>query len=343
MLLGHGDDIHTVNKKLLANYSSNIYYNADTTGIVRHLQKCMSDIRNYPEVDSSSLVNAIAKYTGISSEQIIATNGATEAIYLIAQCFKGARSLILVPSFSEYEDACTLNNHTIDYHNNSSALADAAFNNYDCVWICNPNNPDGKIWERKYLGDIIRQNPSTVFVVDESYIEFIECNESVSPYYRNLTNLIIVNSFTKKYSIPGLRLGYLAFSFELCAKLHPFVKPWNVNIFAIEAGKYILDNQKDFSAVLKTWLSDSASLQNKIDSIEGYEVIRTETVFFLVRSLNVKASYIKNRLLEKNSILIRDASNFRGLNDSYFRICSQGREKDTMLIDALMLTSRNNQ
>ena len=105
MLSGHGDDTYKY-KDIRINFSSNVYNHFCHDGLYAHLASRMDCIRNYPPPTPSELEKEIASLHGISPDEVIVTNGATEAIYLIAQAFSEYTSQILQPTFTEYEDAC---------------------------------------------------------------------------------------------------------------------------------------------------------------------------------------------------------------------------------------------
>lgn len=110
--------------------------------------------------------------------------------------------------------------------------------------------------------------------------------------------------------------------------------PWSVNTLAIEGGKYLIDNDSE-QINIEEYLSESKRLQCKLANIQGLEVVSSPTHYFLCRLKDKKASDLKQWLIEKYGILIRDASNFRGLNEHYFRIATQSPDENEQLIKAL--------
>ena len=112
MIEGHGDDAYKY-KAIKINFSSNVYNHVDHSGLHQHLFQQMESIRTYPEPEPYSLEKVLAKRFHLSSEEVCVTNGATEAIYLIAQTFRNQISAILMPTFSEYADACRLHGHKV--------------------------------------------------------------------------------------------------------------------------------------------------------------------------------------------------------------------------------------
>ena len=97
MLFGHGDDFTQL--PLRGNFSSNVWYGANVEELRAHLFREFTRLTRYPEPDAASLKCVLADSCGISSENIVVTNGSITAFYLIAQAWAGATSTILVPSF----------------------------------------------------------------------------------------------------------------------------------------------------------------------------------------------------------------------------------------------------
>ena len=116
MIEGHGDDLHRYDPGMVRiNFSTNIYQQTNQTALKLHLFEKMDLINNYPEPQPRSLEKLIAQKLGITPEAVMVTNGATEAIYLIAHMLQHSASIIPQPTFNEYADACRINHHIISY------------------------------------------------------------------------------------------------------------------------------------------------------------------------------------------------------------------------------------
>lgn len=99
----HGDDLYNY-PNIQINFSSNIWTHADLSLLKEHLSKRLDLIRNYPEPEARSLEKILAERLGISQEEILVTNGATDAIRLIANSFSEKNQVTLHPTFSEYPE-----------------------------------------------------------------------------------------------------------------------------------------------------------------------------------------------------------------------------------------------
>ncbi len=335
MLFGHGDDSYKSKQKVTSNYSSNVWYGADLTPLKAHLTKVFDSMSSYPEPDAGTLRRLLAEVHGVSSSEILVTNGSITAFYLIAQAWEQAHSLIFTPSFAEYEDACRLHHHTLSFFQNTQPLTDLTLEGQDMCWICNPNNPDGQLFTREQLVKLLENNPQTLFVIDQVYADF--CVEHLLDLadVHAYPNLIIVQSISKLHRIPGIRIGYVAAPEALIAKIQEYLIPWSVNAFAIEAGKYTLMHPEQFILPLEQWLADAELLRQHLSEL-GINVYPSAVPFFLNRlPQGLKAADLKHYLWENNGILIRDASNFRGLDETCFRLSAQTSADNRRLVEAI--------
>ena len=330
MINGHGDDTHDFPGKIRSNFSSNMYPGIDQARLHRHLCSRISTIQAYPEPDAVSLRRKLAEQNRLTPEHFCVTNGATEAIYLIAQAYRNTVSLIVTPTFSEYEDACRIHRHrmlfTSDFQEVRTGL--------NSVWLCDPNNPTGRAQDKRKLTGWIETHPDTLFVIDQSYAAFTEMPSLEIREAVRYKNVLLIRSMTKQYAIPGLRLGYIAAHPQRIAEIAAGQMPWAVNAISVEAGLFLLDQPEPLWK-LTDYLTETRRLQEALKRIEGMEALPSDTPFFLCRLAEKKASDLKRYLIEKHGILIRDAANFRGLDEHYFRICTQTPEENDKLVKAI--------
>jgi threonine-phosphate decarboxylase len=145
MLHGHGDDRYQYSQEIKADFSTNVWYGGEPAGLKDHLLNNWSVINRYPEPLAETLSARIAQRHQLSPENVLVTNGSIESIYLIAQAWRKAVATIVVPSFSEYEDACRLYNHSIQFLNWENMRPDIS-TQAGLFFICNPNNPTGAVF-----------------------------------------------------------------------------------------------------------------------------------------------------------------------------------------------------
>lgn len=342
MIEGHGDDTYKYNRPITSNFSSNVYGAVDLSLLKAHLCRCIDGIGNYPEPEPYTLEACIAARYGLAARSVCVTNGATEAIYLIAQTFRGTNTAILQPTFSEYADACLMHGHRI------TSLYRLPDKKEDyrlppetrMLWLCNPNNPTGTVVDEHHLSELVRHNPQVCFVIDQSYEYFTLRPLWTAARAAEFPNVLLLHSMTKRYAIPGLRLGYVTADTGLLARLRSHRMPWSVNRLAIEAGLFLTEQEVSSDAPsmasdIPSYLRETARLRAALESLGGLEVWPTETHFMLVCLRFGKAAALKHYLAGTHGILIRDASNFEGLDERFFRIATQTPAENDRLVEAL--------
>lgn len=334
MILGHGDDGYLHQDTIKANFSSNVFYEGLPKGLKEYLSLHWDKLARYPEANAESLQETVAHWHQLKPQQILITNGATEAFYLIAHHLQKKSATIIIPSFAEYEDACRVHNVPTDFIQ-WSAVGETTRFSTQAVFFGNPNNPTGLIFTKKMLHALLESNTDTLFVIDEAYVDFTSNVITMINEINTFPNLVLVKSLTKTYSIPGLRLGYIISQEQNILAIQLAKMPWSVNTMAIEAGKFIVENAADIALPLKRLLSDTLDLMNSLQQIENIEVYPTTTNFFLCQTKVKTAAALKKHLLNAHQLLIRDASNFKGLSPHYFRIAAQTPEQNQLLIDAI--------
>ena len=332
MIFGHGDDAYRYGARIKMVFSSNIYFGADLSGLQAHLASRFGIVGHYPEPEAVGLERMLAEKFGVPEETIMVTNGATEAIYLIAQLYSGWASIIPQPTFTEYEDACKIYNHLLSYNTDDELEILPEDRLY---WLCNPNNPTGNVVNKQLINHVIRQNPRYLYVVDQSYEDY-----TLSPMLKphDLTdcyNVMLVHSLSKKYCIPGLRLGFIFSSPIIIDRLRQIRQPWTVNAVAIEAGKYLLEHDPKMVPDLPDYLAEAQRLRQQLSAIDGLLVMDTATHFMLVNIDHGDTHDLKKWLIDHYGILIRDASNFRSLDNHCFRVTARTPEEDDRLVEAL--------
>lgn len=332
MIYGHGDDAYRYGDKIKMNFSSNVYSGADLSALKEHLMAHFDVVGHYPEPQPQELEQLLADHLGVPENTLMVTNGANEAIYLIAQLYKGWASVIPQPTFNEYEDACKAFGHLISYDSTDELELLPEDRLY---WVCNPNNPTGNVLLKSLVNHIIRKNPRFLHVVDQSYADYtlsptLEPREMTDCY-----NVMLIHSLSKKYCIPGLRLGYIFSSPIIIDRLRNLRQPWTVNAMAIEAGKFLIEHDPKMIPDLEAYLAETQRLREELSAIEGLMVMDTGTNFMLVNIDFADTTELKKWLIDTYGILIRDASNFRGLDNHCFRVTAQTKEANDMLIKAL--------
>ncbi len=309
------------------------------------IKKSLRFISPYPDPSSSSLVEALAGYHGISTGEILPGNGSTEFIHLIPAFLKPGSALIVEPAFSEYRKALRYNGCRADsfvlkeesgFSIDIGRLKKRISKGYDLLYIANPANPTGVVTGKEGIIEVARfcERLGATLVIDEAFVDFCE-DESIKKEAVSLRNVVVLRSMTKFFSMAGLRLGYIIAHRDTIKKFAKRLPPWSVNTLASAAVESVRD--RDYIRKVHTWLNREKDFIYKgLGSIKGVRIFDSAANFFMVKitDTSLTAPELKS-IFFKKGILIRDLSAFRGLGPDYFRIAIKKRRENEMLIRAL--------
>jgi len=232
-----------------------------------------------------------------------------------------------------------------DFKLNIHNLKNELEKKYDLLIMCNPNNPTGKFLKLDETEEILKEcnKYNTKLFIDEAFIDFLKdgIKESIINTKEDKQNLFVTRAFTKFFAMPGLRLGYgIYFDKKLEKGISEKKEPWSVNNIAEMAGLTVLDDTKYIEETLKWIAEEKTYVYEKLNEINGIKPYKTEVNFitvkiednFILKGLNVKI--LRGKMIEKG-ILIRDASNFKFLDERFFRLAIKNRKNNDRVIETL--------
>ena len=301
-------------------------------------------ISAYPDPDCLDLTEAIAAYHRIPIESILIGNGSTELIYLVARAF-GKRTLLPVPSFSDYERAVRIagglcrflkapasNGFRIDL----DLLKRSLRRGTSLLFLGNPNNPTGQRHLPEQLLPLVKRAAQLRIQValDEAFIDFRE-EASLIREASRLRYLIVLRSFTKFFALAGLRIGYLVAHPETVKRLRALKEPWTINTPAQAAARASLSDRSYIEESRKRMEESRQEFISALKSQSGLKVYPSEANFVLIRFPSRRvAAEIAARLMERR-ILIRNAGSFRGLESKDVRLSVRRPEENRLLVEVL--------
>ncbi len=354
--VSHGGDIWGFSRKYdipledVLEFSGPINYLGPSPKAVEAVKQNAKLIRFYPDPNPVEFKEEVAKYVGhgIEEENILLGNGSIELIYMIAESLpRGFKTLIPVPSFSEYEKAALrIGGEPVfiqlpeNFVLESEKIKKAVTDDTKIMCICNPHSPSGTLYSKKTILDLVDfcNKKDIIFSIDENYIEFAEKSEetTVAGMVKEYENLFVIRSVTKFYGMPGIRLGYAIAAGNLIDKLETVRQPWSINGLAGAVTLAAFNDKEYIENTKQTIAKERTALTKSLSEIEGLHVYPSVTNFLLVRIQSRKlTSTMLKELLAKERILIRDCCTFVGLDDSYFRVTVRSFKDNLILLNAL--------
>lgn len=334
MIYGHGDSAYLYGDKVKYDFSTNIPGFANLDGLKQHLATRLDVIGSYPEPEARQLEELIARDEAITPQQVMVTAGTTEAIYLVAQLYQGSTSVIPQPTFSEYEDACKMHGHTVCYNDTADNMEQQSERRL--YWLCNPNNPTGHVIRNDNMRNVIRTHTQHIYVIDQAYEDYSPNPLLRTTHLQDCSNVLLFHSLTKRYCIPGLRIGYITASPLIISRLRQLRQPWTVNALAIEAAKHLIGTHADVLPDRRAYFEEARRLHTELRKLDGLELTDSDANFMLARLKQSTAHELQSWLLDRYGLLIRDASNFHGLDSRCFRVSAQTPEADNLLVGAIV-------
>jgi histidinol-phosphate aminotransferase len=290
----------------------------------------------YPDRECLELRVALAESLGVSPDQVLPGNGASELIWLTALAFirPNDRVLVLGPTFGEYARAAAIMGArvtTCPARKETGFIPDAveiaaclASLRPRIVFLCNPNNPTGAFLSLALIGLWARQHPETLFVVDEAYLPFAATPNETFVCARD--NILVLRSLTKDFALAGLRLGCAVGAVRLIAALRNVQPPWSVNALAQAAGVAAIRDLAHQRDSLENLARSKQELVAGLTEL-GLPPVPSACHFFLVHVGDGAAFRLA---LLRRVVLVRDCASF-GLPE-YVRIAARRPEENERLL-----------
>jgi len=301
----------------------------------------------YPDPMAHDLRRLVADANGLDPENVLIGNGGDELIFnlLLAWGGPGRKLLDLPPTFAMYGiDAAATGTEVVRIPRNAdfqidqeAVLARVAEGDIDIVVIANPNNPTGNLTDEAFLIDLLNATDAMV-MVDEAYFEF--SRHTMRPHMLRHPNLIILRTFSKAFSLAGLRVGYLLANAEVVSEFTKVRQPYSVDSFAQWVAATVFRERMVFEQGISEIMRGRDQLMHGLSLLHGIEVFPSEANFVLFRVAHAAALW--RDLLHSHSVLIRDFSRTPGLEDCLRVTVGTAEENQRFLdaVDELLATRR---
>ena len=344
----HGGDVYHLARtmgldlKELLDFSANINPLGFPPGIPGAIQEALPEIVHYPDRRCQELKEELAAYHRLRAGEILVGNGSTELIYLVARTLRPRKALIVAPAFSEYEHGLNAGGVPVAFHLTTEAqnfTLDQPLDPQaaDLVFLAHPASPSGALLAPDLLLELAArlEAAGSHLLLDEAFIDFVE-EASFKTRLAQFPRVLILRSFTKFFAIPGMRLGYLLGAAALIDRLAAVQEPWSVNTLAQAMGRACLRDADYMDRSRALVRREREYLMEGLKALPGLQPFPSAVNYLLVKLTrpDFTAASLQKALLSRK-IVIRDASNFRGLDERFLRVAVRGREENQRLLNAL--------
>ena len=316
-------------------------------GIKDFVSQNVDSLFSYPQPQNTEVNFAIANLIDCKTESVNYINGSTEAFFNLPKFLDKPNALIVQPTFWEYKVANRKNGiiaktFALKESENFSLNVDVLEKRLEknsVVYLCNPNNPTSTLTKKMQLVGVISKYKEILFVVDETYLIFRHdySRFTLTKKAQNLSNLYVVSSLSKIFSLPGIRAGFLVSTPKNISLFSRRQIPYassslseEVTKWAVKQTKFITETRNYYLKTREIFYEDLVkSLKRKLLPF------RPEANFILAKILTSQTSSDVIARLKTKGLLIRDGKDFKGLNNKWIRFAIKTKEENEILIKNL--------
>lgn len=269
----------------------------------------------YPPFDPVELREKLAGYSGWKPDGVLVGNGSNEIIQcVLAVMLRPGRKIVLpVPTFTVYKLIGNVLGGevleiplTSEYTFDCDVLEQTYIDEGDVIIICSPNNPTGCMYPKDRIVRLLEQKRDSLVIVDEAYYEF--SRETTADLLEAYDNLVVLRTFSKAFSLAGLRMGYGLMNPELAEEVNKAKLPYNIDFFSITAASMLLDNRDILAPKIDELVAERGKLLQAMNEIDGVTAYQSRANFILFET-PFEPKNVFEALL-KDGLLVRDVSSY---------------------------------
>jgi len=335
----------------LLDFSANINPDGPPKSVVEALYEALNDpsvLIQYPDLEERQLRLSISAYTGATYEAIVVANGFVPLLDAVLRTTPIRRCLLPVPAFGEYRSALeragvSVTTHVLDQNADfryqpDDLLEALLIGQHDSILLANPQNPSGVLLERASLVRFIERTAklNVLVLLDEAFIDYSPENSLVWEVEHS-PNLIVFRSVTKFHGIPGLRVAYMIANNTVDEGVRRNLSPWSITTLASIAVHTALADTAYIRHTLRINHERRERLVANLRAL-GLHTYPTAANFLLLRFPTAdEAQNCWERLILDHGIVLRNCSNFEGLDHNHLRCAVRSDEENSRLIEALRI------
>lgn len=316
------------------NTNENPYYTSDRA-VKRITQDVLKNLKRYSDPECKPLVRAIANYYGVSSENVLITNGSDEALAFCFQAYGRGGVCYADVTYGFYDVFAHMYDCPVEHislEKDYSIDFEKYYAKHKTIVIANPNAQTGLALPLSAIEKIIIENSDSIVIIDQAYVDFF--GENAIPLIKKYDNLVVVNTFSKSRSLAGARVGYIIADSKLIVDLNKVkysFHPYNVNTVSMLLAKNAIEDDEYFKLTVSKIVATRAKLIDGLKDLDFY-VLPSSANFVLACTQKMSGEDLYLKLKEK-AILVRHFSDKRIKN--FIRITVGTDQETAALLAAL--------
>lgn len=332
-------------------YNSNLNPMGVPESVKKALSENLDSIIRYPSEYYGDLKKSISLYSGAEEENIVLGNGLSDMLRLYCSLIIPQKALILSPTATEYERVlsiygCEVSYYELDEEKNYvpdiKDFISGLDSSYDMIILGNPNNPTSQIIGREDMELIaeVCKELEIFLIIDEMYIEFTEDYEALTgtPLVKEFDNIAVLRSVSKFFAVPGLRLSYSIISNPSYLELISVtVAPNKISTLTAAACTAMFKDKKYIEESRSQIHTERNLIFSAMNTNKNVKLFKPYANFMLVKILkdDLSAQAIEEHCRTKG-IIIRNCSNFHGLDNKYIRFCFMKPKQNDLLVNTIL-------
>ena len=332
-------------------YNSNLNPMGVPESVKKALSENLDSIIRYPSEYYGDLKKSISLYSGAEEENIVLGNGLSDMLRLYCSLIIPQKALILSPTATEYERVlsiygCEVSYYELDEEKNYvpdiKDFISGLDSSYDMIILGNPNNPTSQIISRadmELIAEVCKEL-EIFLIIDEMYIEFTEDYEKLTstPLVKEFDNIAVLRSVSKFFAVPGLRLSYSIISNPSYLELISVtVAPNKISTLTAAACTAMFKDKKYIEESRSQIHTERNLIFSAMNTNKNVKLFKPYANFMLVKILkdDLSAQAIEEHCRTKG-IIIRNCSNFHGLDNKYIRFCFMKPKQNDLLVNTIL-------
>ncbi|MBE6523343.1 MAG: histidinol-phosphate aminotransferase family protein [Thermoplasmata archaeon] len=315
------------------------------------IQSAINDIGHYPDDSCAELKDTVSKVFNIDTDCITVGAGSSDIIRNVPNTFFGPGDNIVLnrPSFAEYAQQCRIVGANIvwndlkvedDFRIDLDSLMYNVGNNSKALYICNPNNPTGRVEPRDKIISIVREceDRGIMVFLDETLLELVPgyADITLSEMVDKFTNLVVATSLTKSFAIPGIRIGFGLSNPDIISEMEKVRMTWNVGQIEQTVANVLMRDHLDYVDHAAAVMAEESEILNSSLGEIGFPVGAVSDSFFYfndLSSLGMDCAEFQKKMLS-HGIMVRDCASFGPEFKSYVRYSVKDRERNCRFLAA---------
>jgi threonine-phosphate decarboxylase len=320
-------------------------------GALQAYHSAAAAITAFPPAYPEKLNARLAEWLGVGPDQVMAGNGSTHLLHLLARTLRISNPHVVIPTFSEIANAFIVSDQTpyaIEMERQNGFVLElpqirrALHRSADALFIGRPNSPSGSMISLAQAAEIIAECRQfhALCVFDEAFIDFTDRAESVIELLRaspcdGCGGVIVFRSLTKIFAIPGLRIGCLVAAPEIIRRLRRHFEPWSVNVVAERVAIACLNGADEFVRRTAAIVAmERARLFERLSSFPRLHAFPSAANFLMLEVEEDARGETFGDFMLRKGFALRDLRTLPGCAAGLYRIAVRMRTDNDCLISA---------